>query len=478
MTYRITFIVLCLVVLVSFVFSRRIGSQTPCNCPCPTPTATPTVTPTPAPTPSGNTITLDPSEMNQIMVGWEATAQAGQFYSDWNSYKDNLMDQVVADGINRLRIELKYNVESISPNQATAVNDNSSPFVINPTGFQWGNKNGIDAWAEVVNMMRVRLAARGEPAPYVVLCYVDFNSSSAFEHHTNPEEYAELMEAAFLRLNSMHGWVPDAIELLLEADKTSNVDWTLSTSNPNGAKLAAVLIATRNRLAQHGWFPKFIGPSTTLCDKADVFFNAVKAANPSVVQYISEMPYHRYGGGVGCTQAMVDQNRAVAEANGISLSMLERIGATYHTLHTDLKLNNNVAWQQYALGLDSVVTGDDGTVLYLINHSTHTVTISSRMKFLRQYFKYIRRGAVRIGAQSGNVNFDPVAFINTDGKYVVVVKATVGGTFSVKLPAGSYGIFYTTATRYDVQLPDQVIGNGGSVTTSIPAAGAITVFAK
>lgn len=465
------------------------ASPTPCClCPCPspspTPTATPTATPTPAPvptatpapTPSGNTITVDANVQYQTISGWEATAQAGQSdFTDWDLYKNQLVDQWVADGGNRLRVQMRHNTESNTPNFIGSVNDNTDPHVIHPAGFQWGDNNGVDVQLEVANMMRERLAAQGESL-YVNLCYVDFKSTYTFDHHTNPEEYAELMEAAFLRTWTLHGWVPDAIELLLEADKTSNIKWTLSTTNPSGAKLAAVLIATRNRLAAHGWFPKFIAPSTTNCDKADVIYNAMKAANPAIVQYMSELSYHRYGGGVGCTQAMVDQNQAVAEADGLRISMLERIGVTYVTLHADLK-SNVVAFQQFALAYDAT---DDGAEYYLVNHTTHTVTIASRMKFLRQYFKFIRRGAVRISATSPNTNFDPLAFINPDGKYVVVVKALAGGSLPpiADLPAGAYGIKYTTATQYNIDLPDQTISAGGAVTTSIPAAGAITIYAR
>jgi hypothetical protein len=423
---------------------------------------------------SPTTITVNPAITYQTIIGWEATAQAGQSdYADWNSYKNNLIDQAVADGVNRLRLEILHSTESSTPNTDGSVNDNADPHVINPAGFQWGDENGVDAQIEIANMLRSRLAAQGETL-HVNVCYVDFKSSYTFDHHTNPEEYAELMEALFLR-TSQHGWVPDSVELLLEADKASNIKWTLSTATPSGAKLEAVLIATRNRLAVHGWLPRFIAPSPTDCDKADVIYNAMKLANPAIVQFMDELSFHRYTS-AACTQAQLDQNKAVAEADGLSLSMLERIGATYITLHTDLKAGA-VAWQQYALAYDSVLQGDNGANYYLVNHSNHTATISSRMKFLRQYFKYIRRGAVRISGTSTNVNLDPVAFINAHGKNVVVVKATAGGSFNVAgLASGTYGIKYTTDAQYDVDLPDQAIGVGGIVTTGIPAAGAITIY--
>ncbi len=41
-------------------------------------------------------------------------------------------------------------------------------------------------------------------------------------------------------------------------------------------------------------------------------------------------------------------------------------------------------------------------------------------------FRYVRAGEQRIEALTGNPNFDPVAFINTNGKYAFVVKAATG----------------------------------------------------
>ena len=46
------------------------------------------------------------------------------------------------------------------------------------------------------------------------------------------------------------------------------------------------------------------------------------------------------------------------------------------------------------------------------------------------------------------------------------------------LAAGTYGIKYTTGSRYDFDFPDQTIGSGGIVTTNIPDVGVITIYAK
>jgi len=72
-----------------------------------------------------------------------------------------------------------------------------------------------------------------------------------------------------------------------------------------------------------------------------------------------------------------------------------------------------------------------------------------------------------------------VGFINSDGRYVVVLKATAGDTFSISgLPPGTYGIKYTTDAAFDRDWPDQIITSGQLLTSSIPAAGVITIYSK
>jgi hypothetical protein len=62
---------------------------------------------------------------------------------------------------------------------------------------------------------------------------------------------------------------------------------------------------------------------------------------------------------------------------------------------------------------------------------------------------------------------------------VVVVKATAGGTFSVQnLPAGTYGIYYTTASAFNQTGSTQTISGGQTVSATIPASGVITIYAQ
>jgi hypothetical protein len=162
--------------------------------------------------------------------------------------------------------------------------------------------------------------------------------------------------------------------------------------------------------------------------------------------------------------------------------MLEYVSATYIDLHQDIKQGRNSSWQQFTLAGPLSWGPDSGDRYYLVddsNTSNPTIIMGSRTKFLRQYFKFIRSGAQRIEASSGNSNFDPLAFINSNGKYVVVVKATSNGSFNVMgLPSGTYGIKYTTASQYNFDLSDVTISAGQNVPASIPGSGVITIYAR
>ena len=83
-----------------------------------------------------------------------------------------------------------------------------------------------------------------------------------------------------------------------------------------------------------------------------------------------------------------------------------------------------------------------------------TIDINTRSKYSRQYFKYVRSGALRIGASSDDAAFEPLGFINRDGQHVVVVKTTRGDDLTVNgLAAGTYGISYTiSAAVWGVEL--------------------------
>lgn len=438
------------------------------------------------------TITLDPTTSYQTIVGWEAVAQAGQISESNNvtsrsnvnpafaNYKNQLFDSAVNDlGLNRIRLELRSGLENsvdyserytngqISYNEFKVhryeiINDNNDPQVINPNGFKFFE---LDFNIEnVVIPLRQRLSVRGEKL-YLNLNYVDF-ADTAFEHRNAPEEYAEFILATFLHMRDKYGFTPDAVEIVLEPD---NTPW-------RGNHIGNCMVATGNRLRAHGFNPDFVAPSCTNMFNSLPYFDQMIQI-PGVTQFITEVSYHRYG---GASDTALQSFASRGAQYKIDTSHLEFIGATQHDLHADLTIANNSSWQQFALAFP--LDNDDGSVYYVINESNPnnpTVTLGSRAKLLRQYFKFIRYGALRIKATGSSDSFSPAAFVNTNGKFVVVVNASNGGTIALQgLPAGTYGVNYTTPSQYNVDAADVTITAGQTLNTSMPRDGVITVYGK
>jgi hypothetical protein len=438
----------------------------------------------------GATIRLDAKKTFQTIVGWEGVAWIGQTHPKMRLWRDKAVDLAVNDlGLNRLRVEVHCGMENrdghfgdlltgrISEKEfscyySSTANDDTDPFHVNPVGFDFRQ---IDFTIEnVVLPMRRLLMERGE-RPFLNFCYVAF--TSAIKHpkcprnltydHRNPEEYAEFVRAVCDHVRDKYGLTPDTWELLLEPD--TNTGWT-------GPELGRALVAAGKRLRAGGYATTFVVPSARVIATSVTLFDEIVAV-PGALEFISEISYHRYGGGAETNLRKIADR---ASRYKLRTGMLEKIGSGYEELHADLKVGMNSAWEQYAIA--GPRAGDPGGRYFLIDADTPggpTVRMAKRTPFLRQYFLYVRRGAVRIGAQSSSVVFDPLAFVNSDGRHVVVVKAEAGGEFAVAgLPAGSYGIRYTTDVESGISLPDVAIANGESVRASIPARGVISIFAR
>jgi hypothetical protein len=194
---------------------------------------------------------------------------------------------------------------------------------------------------------------------------------------------------------------------------------------------------------------------------------------------ITEFSYHRY---CCASEAVLKRITERAEKYGKQTAMLEWVGADYETLHEDLKQANNSAWEQYSLAGLTSWGPDKGESLILIddkNPEQPTLSISSSAIYLRQYFRYIRSGARRIGAETSNPHMDPVAFVNEDGSYTVVVKAGARGRIQVRgLPAGTYAISLTTGGKTRSDIPDQKVTDNGLLAADMPGAGVITIVGR
>lgn len=435
-----------------------------------------------------NCVTLDSGTLYQTMDGWRATAGVGEadcavrpYWSGcpghFTGWTDAALNTAVEMGLNSIRLEIQPSIENTRDwaedfyngvityeqwrsNWYRSVNDNGNATSINPSGFKWYKLD--HSINHVVIPLRQKLAARGETLR-VEMTYVDFGPSS-FDQLSSPNEYAEFVLATYLHMQNTFGFVPDVWDVINEPD--------LSTPQYSGAQIGQAIKAAGDRLAANGFTPHFNGPSTTSAGQARYHIDGM-AAVPGALQYIDTFTYHRY---TGADPPMLQELWNRASQHGKKLAMTEWYMPqnSYVTLHEDLKFGHNSTWEEYALAFPGT---DSGGILISVTGPS-TVVISQRAKFYRQYFKHVRRNAVRYKATSNSGNLDALAWYNTDSTHVVVVKANTGGSVNITgLPSGSYGIFYTTGSEYNRHRTNQTIAFGQILSTSIPSAGVITIYA-
>ena len=441
------------------------------------------VPPTPQPDPADPaTVQLFPGTTFQTIGGWEAVTYAMNESPAFDEFIEPLLELVVEEvGINRIRLPVRSGSEHDSdawsryqngeiPYEAwrasryATVNDNDDPHVLDPAGFHFSELD--DAVVRFVLPLKRLLEARGERL-YVGFLYVAFTKqiSGGAYHHDDPQEYAEFILAAFRHLDETFGLVPDGLDILLEPDNVPQWDQDL---------MGEAIVAVTDRLAAAGYFPDVIAPSTTQVGRATDWVRRWVDVG-GIIDRVHTLSYHRYG---RFSDNDLEELANLALANGLEPAMLEWWSAknSYEMLHKDLKVGMNSSWQH------GVLAGPGPMALFRIDDSDPSqpsITLGERARYSRQYFKYIRSGAERIGSTSLSDSLDPLAFVNADGSYVVVVKADGGEAFTVSgLPAGNYGVTYATEDEWGAGLPDQAIASGELLSASIPSSGVVTIFGK
>ncbi|HEX6062737.1 MAG TPA: hypothetical protein VFZ04_00895, partial [Longimicrobiales bacterium] len=339
-------------------------------------------------------------------------------------------------------------------------------FVIDPAGFHFSQLDFV--MENLVLPLKQRIEARGEKlflnANYVA--FMRLCPPGTPYYHNTPEEYAEFVIASYQHIQRKYGITFDAWEIILEPDNTHF--W-------RGRQIGEAMVATARRLEQHGIQPRFIAPSTTRAANAPAYFEGMRQV-PGALEHLDELSYHRYR---GYAQRDIAAIGRLGAQHKVRTAMLEHIGSGHEHLHQDLKLANVSAWQQFALAYPQ--KRDDGAQYYLIRNPRSPkpyVELSQTGKFLRQYFRYVRPGALRVGAETTDTAADPLAFTGPADQAAVVLKTDRGMSIRVTgLRPGTYGVRYTTDRKVHMAAPD-VRTTGGPVDVRIPDRGVLTLFRK
>jgi hypothetical protein len=113
-------------------------------------------------------------------------------------------------------------------------------------------------------------------------------------------------------------------------------------------------------------------------------------------------------------------------------------------------------------------------------HTWETAAMSTIAGFTG--VELVRPGVRRIGATSPNPVLDPVAFINADGGYALMVKveSDAGPLTVAGLPAGTYAVAWAQhgGRQATTHLGDVMIVSGQALATAIPGDGVLTIVTK
>lgn len=124
----------------------------------------------------------------------------------------------------------------------------------------------------------------------------------------------------------------------------------------------------------------------------------------------------------------------------------------------------------------------DNEGLVLMDTSAGTVTPSGRLWAFANYSRFVRPGAVRIGASSADPALEVLAFRNADGSVAVVALNTAGtaraATFAVGAAAGAAGhaIPYLTDAAHHTAAQPPVPVTRGSFGATLPARSLVTCY--
>lgn len=379
---------------------------------------------------------------------------------------DSLIGTAVNDlGINRLRMQLPGNmVESrdtvtLPEELRLGTNDNDDPRVRNPAGFQW---TLVDGMAErFILPMKRKLEARGEPF-VLTATYVGFREGSQFQQR-DTAEYNEFMLTALDHLRDKYGIVPDLWEIRLEPDHGQR---------PISAHQQGVLLASAARAARAAGYGRlgFSVPSTVVPHRAVAYLEEILKV-PGTREAITEVGFHRY---TPPPRDVLTGIRDAARALGRPTAMLEFSRGGERELMEDLLYADVSAWSRFSLAGPSGGPEAGGQYFY-VDTAAATFQYRSTTWPLRQFFKYVRPGAVRIGATSADPAVTVVAFRKPRGGFVVVANTSGETVLRITgLPPGNYAI--TWADRQGAN-PGSLLRTTGSepLTVTVPGKETVTI---
>lgn len=413
-------------------------------------------------------ISIDGNRAGQTLSGWEVTARFWEldkandrYDGSWLSSRDAIIQKLIDDaGITRIRVQVRSGTENpvdywsqfvagqIGYNADRShyyekINDNSDPAVANAAGFQW---SAFDYYIQnFVLPMKSQLASRNK-ALFVNLCFVDFNTTAlkgTLSLSGSPNEYAEFITMAAMRLRDRFGVTPDALEIILEPDNGDG--W-------NGPAVGRAIVAAKSRLAAAGLNPKIIAPSTSTAGGTAGYLDGIGTIS-GASSAINTVSYHRYDGEAANQSLATIRQRATSL--GADTAMLEYDQATVSHFFRDMAFGGASAWQAYAAAQKGEAQAAAGSGAVLWQSPGGTLSLTQQFSQIGLIQKNVLPGA-RAYAVTSQLGSDlSLDFRNPDGSEVIAVYSPNGSTIEISGAAhsafsatfaGPGGAAYTSST--------------------------------
>jgi len=416
------------------------------------------------------TVTIDPTVRYQTIRGWSCNPH---YLGMSPRQRDQALDDAVNElGLTRLRWQ-QPNGNRVSMRRWEWENDNGDPA---HTDFSNFNTAPVDQFvAAYVLPFKKRIEANGDPFElWLSPSFFDRGSTGpvpAWLLH-NPGEYAEYATSFILYLKNKHGIETTHYAICNEAGNHNAFKPAVvaQMTKTLGARMKALGLGTR------GQFSDGINARVTWR-----YIQAAKS-DPEVWKYVDLLTYHWYGGN---NQEFMPKIRDFALAKGMETGQTEFMRLTMNHLYDDLTLGGVSYWSIYGLG------GPAARQNYYFHLNGTSFSRGRQFWNFRQVMHYVRPGAVRVKAASGDHALRALAFVR-DGRTTAVLinkaplprrrrggrrprppacSVTVNG-----LSPGRYGVCQCVRDRPYQELGVRTVTGTHALTVQAPSDAVVTIY--
>ncbi|HEY3406150.1 MAG TPA: glycoside hydrolase family 30 beta sandwich domain-containing protein [Ohtaekwangia sp.] len=391
--------------------------------------------PEPEPEPEGTTITVNPTDIKQEMVGFGG---ALTWYSTWmtgNNKKEEIADLVFDDlGIDIIRFKTWYYPDNYPTNKSIDVMGNTADN--DYAKSHWDATNELYEMAMDRNPdIKILLSSWGPP--------ISLKDNGNLKEGTLKKDGSAFMYDAFATywediLDNVP-FDPDYISIQNEPTY-SNAGWTTckwaasETSTLPSYMTAFDKVYDKVKIRTHK--PIMLGPESQDISTFVSFANALKD-NPNC----GMLGFHPYNINTGTFASVNIELQKVGNFNTKPNIMTEFADNVdwYNTalfIHHSLVTANTSGYIYWKLVWDGPASGEDAGIISVESNPTSAYKVTPYYHLLKHYAKYVDAGYDRVTTTSTNSLLLTTAFLSPDSKKLTLVIINNGSTADdVKLSA-------------------------------------------